>query len=71
MNGGRPHVTSISYLRPSYFTQVIIYYYYFFFIAHTVLSNILFYRLEPCWDEKVGEYQEGFRAGRSAIDQIR
>lgn len=38
--------------------------------AYKVFSNILYKRLLPYAEENVGEYQSGFRTGRSTIDQI-
>ena len=38
--------------------------------AYKVLSRILFFRLRPLTESFVGEYQAGFRQGRSTTDQI-
>lgn len=38
--------------------------------AYKVLSRILFFRLRPLTESFVGEYQAGFRAGRSTTDQM-
>lgn len=38
--------------------------------SYKILSNILLTRLKPYGEEIVGEYQAGFRAGRSTVDQI-
>jgi hypothetical protein len=38
--------------------------------AYKVLSRILFFRLRPLTEAFVGEYQAGFRAGRSTTDQM-
>ena len=39
-------------------------------VTYKVFSTILFNRLSPIVDDIVGEYQCGFRKGRSTIDQI-
>ncbi|PSN43351.1 hypothetical protein C0J52_15555 [Blattella germanica] len=39
-------------------------------IAYKVFSNILFSRLAPYVENVVGDYQCGFRQGRSTVDQI-
>jgi len=39
-------------------------------ISYKVLSNVLFIKLKPYGDEIVGEYQGGFRRGKSTVDQI-
>lgn len=38
--------------------------------GYKVLSNVLFERLLPWTEKAVGDYQAGFRAGRSTSDQI-
>lgn len=38
--------------------------------SYKVLSNILLNKLKPYGDEIVGEYQGGFRRGKSTVDQI-
>jgi hypothetical protein len=38
--------------------------------AHKVFANILCNRLEPITGRIIGEYQAGFRPGRSTIDQV-
>jgi sorting nexin-29 len=39
-------------------------------IAYKIFSNILFNRLSPCVEGIIGDYQCGFRQGRSTYDQI-
>ena len=39
-------------------------------IAYKVFSNILFKLLSPIVDNQIGDYQCGFRKGRSTVDQI-
>lgn len=39
-------------------------------IAYKILSKALLNRLEPQVDQHIGEYQAGFRKGRSCIEQI-
>jgi sorting nexin-29 len=39
-------------------------------IAYNIFSNILFYRLPPCVEGIIGDYQCGFHQGRSTYDQI-
>jgi hypothetical protein len=39
-------------------------------IAYKTCSNILFNRLSPCVEGIIGDYQCGFRQGRSICDQI-
>lgn len=38
--------------------------------SYKILSNVLLARLKPYGKEIVGEYQAGFRAGKSTMDQI-
>jgi len=38
--------------------------------SYKVLSNVLLNKLKLCGDEIVGEYQGGFRRGKSTVDQI-
>jgi sorting nexin-29 len=38
--------------------------------AYKVFSNILFQRLQPCVEKFVGNYQCGFRNGKSTSDQL-
>jgi hypothetical protein len=38
--------------------------------AYKVFANILGNRLEPITEHIIGEYQAGFRPGRSTIDQL-
>ena len=38
--------------------------------AYKILSNILFNRLYPYVDANIGDYQCGFRRGRSTVEQI-
>ena len=38
--------------------------------SYKVLSNVLLNKLKPYGDEIVGEYQGGFRRGKSTVDQI-
>lgn len=38
--------------------------------SYKVLSNVLLNKLKPFGDEIVGEYQGGFRRGKSTVDQI-
>jgi sorting nexin-29 len=39
-------------------------------VAYKIFSNILFDRLSPIVDSIIGDYQCGFRKGRSTVDQI-
>jgi sorting nexin-29 len=39
-------------------------------IAYKIFSNILFNRLFPCVEGIIGDYQRGFRQGRSTYNQI-
>jgi sorting nexin-29 len=39
-------------------------------ITYKIFSNILFNRLSPCVEGIIGDYQCGFRQGRSTHDQI-
>ena len=39
-------------------------------IAYKIFANILFKRLHPYMESTVGEYQGGFRVGRSTTDQL-
>jgi sorting nexin-29 len=39
-------------------------------ITYKILSNILFTRLSPFVENVIGDYQSGFRQGRSTVDQI-
>ena len=39
-------------------------------VAHKIFSNILFNRLLPYTETITGDYQRGYRQGRSTIDQI-
>jgi hypothetical protein len=36
---------------------------------YIILANILYVKLVPYAEEIIGEYQEGFRRGRSTVDQ--
>jgi len=36
--------------------------------SYKILSNVLLARLKPYGEEIVGEYQAGFRAGKSTVD---
>jgi sorting nexin-29 len=38
--------------------------------AYKVLTNVIRRRLEPSVENILGEYQSGFRAGRSTTDQL-
>ena len=38
--------------------------------AYKVLANIVYTKLRPYAEDIIGQYQGGFRAGRSTIDQI-
>jgi len=38
--------------------------------SYKVLLNVLLNKLKPYGDEIVGEYQGGFRRGKSTVDQI-
>jgi sorting nexin-29 len=40
------------------------------YIAYKIFSNTLFNRLSPCVEGIIGDYQCGFRQGRSTYDQI-
>jgi sorting nexin-29 len=39
-------------------------------VTYKIFSNILFNRLSPCVEGIIGDYQCGFRQGRSTYDQI-
>ena len=39
-------------------------------IAYKIFANILYQRLHPYMESTVGEYQSGFRVGRSTTDQL-
>jgi sorting nexin-29 len=38
--------------------------------AYKIFSNILFNRIAPFMEETIGDFQCGFRKGRSTVDQI-
>jgi sorting nexin-29 len=38
--------------------------------AYNVFSNILYERLQPHVEKVIGNYQRGFRSGKSTVDQI-
>jgi sorting nexin-29 len=39
-------------------------------VAYKILSVIIYNRITPLIEDKIGDYQCGFRANRSTVDQI-